>query len=129
MQHGGLASKTSSTHSPYSNTYDDGIVRRANAEWRRDPERREAARARLAEISDAFEAAHAHLKQAVAAFSAAGVLNPHEDAIAERCQRALVSALVRFDRDAPTLTEAPNDTYLGNKAAFGYAQPRRPTLT
>lgn len=100
---------------------DDVPTRRANDEWRNDPERREAARARLAEISEAFEAAHAHLKQAVAAFSKAGVLDPNDDAIAERCQRALRMTLIRFDTDAQSVTEEPNDTYIGNKAAFGYA--------
>lgn len=101
---------------------DDGVpMRRANSEWRNDPQRREAARVRLAEISDAFEAAHAHLQAAVAAFATVGVLDPNEDAIAERCQRALRMTLTRFDSDAQSVTEEPNDTYLGNKAAFGYA--------
>lgn len=106
---------------------DSGPMRRANDEWRHDPERREAARARLTEISDAFEAAHAHLKQAMAAFDKVGVLDATTgsyEAIPARCQRSLRMALIRFDSDAKMVAEEPTDTYLGNAAAFGYAAPK-----
>ena len=112
-----------STHSPYSNAHedDDAYTRRADSNWRDDPERREAARTRIEEIQSAFDQAHEHLKQAVAAFDAVGALDPNEDALAARCQKALRLAAIRFAGDASMVMEAPNDTYLGNKAAFGYA--------
>lgn len=100
---------------------EDALTRRANDQWRNDPERREAARVRLAEISAAFEQAHEHLKGAMAAFDALGVLDATEDATAERCQHALRMTLVRFDRVAQFVTDDPNENLLGNKAAFGYA--------
>lgn len=110
-----------SYYGPYSSDYDDVPMRRANNEWRNDPARLEAARARISEIGSCFDQAHDLLKQAVDAFAAAGLLDPDEDAQAARCQKALLMTLTQFDRDAPFVTDEPTDTYLGNKAAFGYA--------
>jgi hypothetical protein len=114
-----------STHSPYSNTYedDDAHVRRANPEWREDPERREAARVRAEEVRAAHAEAHALLKQAVDVLRAVGPLNPYEDATVLRASRNLGVTLVQFDRDAKGLAEPLNETAVGNRAAFGYAWP------
>lgn len=117
-----------STHSPYSNTYedDDAHRRRANDEWRHDPARREAARARAEEVRAAHIEAHALLQQAVSVLRAVGPLDPDQDAMTLRASRDLGVALVRFDRDAKIIGAPLNETAIGNRAAFGYAWPAGP---
>lgn len=88
-------------------------------QMRNDPARKAAVKERDEEIQAAFSNAHDLLRQAQAAFAAAGHIDPHEDALAARCQSALWHALHQFDGDARFIMAETNDTALGNRAARG----------
>lgn len=88
-------------------------------EMRNDPARKAAVAERIGEVQVAFSNAHDLLRQAQAAFAAAGHIDPDEDALAARCQSALSIALIKFDSDARFIMAEHNDNYLGNQAAKG----------
>lgn len=91
----------------------------ANDEMRNDPARKAAIKARIEEVQAAYAKAHELVAEAVAVLNTVGYIDPDEDALARRGRDAVARALTTLDQDSASVMKEPNDTYLGNKAAFG----------
>ncbi len=101
---------------PFSDDTDPSERRYANEEWRRDPDRRQAAYDAHAEWLAALDEAEPHLRAALAAFD--GLRDEEHFRLQAKVRDALRTAVYELDR-IKTFREPASDTKVGNMAAFG----------
>jgi hypothetical protein len=90
---------------------------KANEEWRNDPERRAAVAAQIRQRQEVFEEAFEHVKEANRLLRSLGYVT--DDPILARSQGEVIRAHQRLSSDRDWIMDEPNETYIGNRAAFG----------